>query len=130
MINQNFIDSTHLNFVYKVLAEVYHSNKNYELALEYYEKAIMLSNENSDLFDLYFSIGLLYKDLEQYEKSMNYLLKSKDYFGDDLPNNIHFYYKSLYTVYKKLGHLENALKNYEKYVLFKDSFAKIDGKTV
>lgn len=120
------------------LALAYKTVQKFDLAIKYYQKAILNNSEN---YNALYNLALLYKDLNNSEMALDYCLKAMHIVPDDVdlytllsklyenlhdynksikylekavsltPNNSLFYY-NLGVLYSKIGDNENALNNY------------------
>ena len=62
------------------MANIFRDLGNYEKAMKYYEKCLIIFNELGDKFNksaCLLNIGIIYKNLGNYEKAMEYYKKSR-----------------------------------------------------
>ena len=97
----------------------------YDEGKDYIEKAMVLFKSNRDKIgeiNAYSLLGDLYKEQKDYFQAL-FMYQLSDKLSDDLNyrdmklTNLF----SIYSTYKLLGDLDNALNTYEKYVALKDS---------
>ena len=108
--------------VYHNLALVYYGQGNYENALEYYEKALKISEEklgadHPNTAATYNNLAVVYDDQGNYEKALKYYEKAlkvyEEKLGADHPDTAATY-NNLAVVYYEQGNYEKALEYYEK----------------
>ena len=119
--------------VYDNIGYVYKNNGNLDKALEYYEKAIAISEnilgkEHPSTALSYNNIGLVYHSKGDYDKALEYYEKAKD-IREKVLGKEHPYTASSYNniggVYDSKGDLDKALEYYEKALAIKE---KVLGK--
>ena len=112
---------------YNNIGFIYNTRGNSMEALDYYYKSLKIREELGDKKGTAISlnnIGGVYVKLKEYNKSLTFCLKSlhiSEAIG--FPENIANAAINLYEIYKIKGDFNKALKNYELYILMRDSIA-------
>ena len=115
------------------IAGVYHTQGNYEKALEYYEKALViqekvLGKEHPNTAATYNNIAVVYKKQGNYEKALEYYEKAlvikEKVLGEEHPSTATTY-NNMAGVYDDQGRYEKALVYYEKALVIRE---KVLGK--
>jgi two-component system sensor histidine kinase UhpB len=101
------------------------STKNYQVALQWQAKAILLSEKIEDkqvLSRLYVSAGNLANNVKDTIASVNYFNKALA-LSKSLKNkeNISNAYEKLSTFYNSRGNFQKAYDNYKQHILYRDS---------
>ncbi|CAF1313673.1 unnamed protein product, partial [Didymodactylos carnosus] len=98
---------------YRLIADLYNANNDYNLAFEYANKALdLLPNNSVHRAGAYEIIGKFYKDHNQLQISLDWFEKSLDIQRRLLPEN----HPGIGTTYNKTASIFVAMKNYEKAV--------------
>ncbi len=80
-------------------------------AIEYYNKVILYSTSDQDMFRHYLGIGVAYQILNQYDKAEKYLLKSLDYaIATGITNSKAMSLSDLANLYREVGNSNLELK--------------------
>ncbi|CAF4630493.1 unnamed protein product, partial [Rotaria magnacalcarata] len=75
-----------------------------------------ISSEHKDSYKCYHALGKLSFEKGEYEKSINYLVESREVLQKRRSNDfrIAYIYNSMGEVYQKKGEIKEALQSYEK----------------
>ncbi|WP_162086814.1 tetratricopeptide repeat protein [Chryseobacterium aquaeductus] len=122
--------NSHLDFAYYNLADNFISLKNYELAEQYLNQALIISKNTKNTcseFKVLLNFGRLYYSKADYDKSILYynetLRKANLYKS---PNTIKDAYQGLINCYTELKDQHNLNVYLNKYTKISDSLTKID----
>ena len=108
--------------LYNNLAGVYYAQGEYDKALEYYEKALVirekvLGKDHPDTATTFNNMALVYRAQGEYDKALEYYEKSREIqekvLGKDHPSTA-ITYNNLAGVYLAQGEYDKALEYYEK----------------
>ena len=125
--------STIIAFNYLTTGEVFSLNKEYEKALEFYEKAEEEYQGNGDkkgISDLYFGLATVHYELGNYALSKEFALKSLDlYKSFKLRSGLEKCSRLLYKLAKYENDFEDSLNYLETAEAYSDSISKEQNKT-
>ena len=125
--------STIIAFNYLTTGEVFSLNKEYEKALEFYEKAEEEYQGNGDkkgISDLYFGLATVHYELGNYALSKEFALKSLDlYKSFKLRSGPEKCSRLLYKLAKYENDFEDSLNYLETAEAYSDSISKEQNKT-
>ncbi len=127
-------DRSSMAICLKNIGSIYESEKKYELAIESYHKSMQVFNLLQKIRQtalLNYLIGKIYLHQNLNTKALEFALKSEkiaDEYGfpEDIKNSSFL----LYKIYKELHSDKLALKNYEIYILMRDSLSNQETKKV
>ncbi|EFC46520.1 TPR-containing protein [Naegleria gruberi] len=117
-----FLASRQRNIVWSLLLSgfIFELDNQFKTASEYYENALKLSNEKTlHLQDLYFRIGMIKGDLEDYVSSMDYFYKSLEIQQSTDPTKIFYMgmcYNNIGWCYKQMENDQKSVEFYEKAI--------------
>lgn len=119
-------ETTLLTFIYIDLGNLMFSIKQYEKAIEYYQKSLneliaeklkggneerkkLLIDHNSAV--AYENIGLCYQNLNQFDSAMHYIRKMENYRLNPSISKINYqyYYKTLGELFLQMGQIDSAI---------------------
>ncbi len=100
---------------FKDVGIVYANLKEYEKAIEYYQKAIEMDEKWAVP---YFNLGIVYKNLKEYEKAIEYYQKAIE-----MDEKWAVPYNNLGIVYKNLKEYEKAIEYYQKAIEMDEKWA-------
>ncbi|KAA2217141.1 tetratricopeptide repeat protein [Maribacter flavus] len=125
--------STIIAFNYLTTGEVFSLNKEYDKALEFYEKAekeYQKSGDKKGISDLYFGFASVHYELGNYTLSKEFALKSLDlYKSFKLRSGLEKCSRILYKLAKYESDFEDSLKYLESAEAYSDSISKEQNKT-
>ncbi|CAF3411287.1 unnamed protein product [Rotaria socialis] len=123
MTNQYDSTSTKLTLFGRVLIDM----AQFDYAEKYLCRRLkQISSEHQDSYKCYHALGKVSFEKGEYEKSINYLVASREILQKRRPNDfrIAYIYNSIGEVYQKKGEIKEALQSYEKALdIFKQTFA-------
>jgi adenylate cyclase len=116
--------------LYLQIARAYKTSQQYELAVDYYFKALTRQakqNDNENLALTYEELGLLYRDWQSYDKSLEYLRKANTIYSQlsDTKGQISTL-NNLAWAYFQTGNYPEAIANYQR---LKDLYEKQNQRT-
>ena len=105
--------------IYKNLANIYTSTKQFDLALEYFEKALQIDDKHLPKNDLqlgqtYANMGAMYLSKQNYKEALKHFEKARETFLKRIPSThvtIEKIDKTIQKVNFKLSKLQNYLKD-------------------
>ncbi|MEO1049454.1 MAG: CHAT domain-containing tetratricopeptide repeat protein [Bacteroidota bacterium] len=113
--------------VYHEVALVFHYQRKWTQAIDYYEKALHIKNSlfpnapRPDIASIYSNLSIIYNGLGQDDKALIYVQKSiellTDLYGPD-SNRLSFAYTSLSDIYMRNGRLVKSLEYSNKALIF------------
>ena len=122
LLTDNGSEKRNTATLFNNIAGVYYSQGNYEKAMEYCEKALVirekvLGKEHPDTATTYDNMAGVYEDQGNYEKALEYYEKAlviqEEVLGDEhLPTATT--YNNMAGVYRRQGNYEKAVEYYEK----------------
>ena len=126
LIEPNSLKSYHrLGNIYETLAEISQKEKKIGLAEQYWQKCLSYYRKTNDMYEISRVSGLIagfYMDINKYDlaldyinKSIDYAIFSKDYFG----LSERYLLKS--KLFEKQGNIVKAFDYFKKYAYLKDS---------
>ncbi|MGB3465583.1 MAG: tetratricopeptide repeat protein, partial [Cyclobacteriaceae bacterium] len=118
------VDAKYLRIVSRSLHNMGHTyllEKEFEVALKYYQKALKLKNSNKDKFITLKDIGICYNEMGEYDSALIYLNEAEKIFSFVTPvkDNSEIYHALDYT-YHQLGQYElsqNAAATYHQLIV-------------
>lgn len=100
--------------IFNVLGDCYSRQGNLIIALNYFNKSLMIKeqmNDNLGIATSYINIGTVYMGLKDYKMALEYSFKALDIFLEiGSPNNIATCHNNIAVCYEDFGDFENALK--------------------
>lgn len=116
--------------IYNNKALIYKHFKEYNLAIEFFNKAMNLNKEIDNKIaecSIKSNIGLTLIEMGQYIKAKNILLEVLDYSKNNkMGETTKETYMGLSEIYRYQQDYKNAFKYYELYVLYKDSINSVE----
>lgn len=117
--------SSNLEIAYFNLGSIHSEVPNKDSTLFYYDKLNKIALNNNDLKTISYlnnNYAVLYRNLKDYDKSIEYHLKSiNGELSKEEPSSKLFYLKNLAKTYSLKGDSKNAANTYEKVLLINDS---------
>ena len=90
---------------------VWEYQTNYEMALEYYQKAENVAKDSSDYRKIYNNIGALYYETGQFGDAVRYYEKAASYYSaDETDNYLPLIYSNLSAAYRQCQDMDGALR--------------------
>ncbi|MFK5975195.1 MAG: tetratricopeptide repeat protein [Sulfurovum sp.] len=108
-------DKIELDEVYHNIGKDYHNNKEYDKAMEYYQKALKI---NSKKDKSYYNIGLIYFHRKDYDKAMEYYQEAIEI---NPKNSVA--YNNMGIIYKNKNEYDKAIKYYQKSIKLKLNYS-------
>lgn len=102
---------------YNHLALYYKNEKNYDMAISYFKKAL---EYDPYYFAVYNNLGTLYHDKNEYESAIEWYMK-----GLKINPSSHQLYYNIGFAYHKLGKLDDAIDYYKKALVLKKDYLSV-----
>ena len=115
---------------YNVIGICHHLQSDYQIAFQYYQKALNIfirNNHPKGQSSSLINIGVLYKDQKNYETSTKYFLKAKKFaeLGND-STNIAAIYNNIGINFQNQQHLDSAIFYYLKALGIREKLNRLD----
>ena len=123
-------DSLNITKCWTNLGLMYMVSKDWNMSKKYFGKAAEVAtrrNYTNEIISIYNGYALLYQGMKQYEKSKEYFLKEYPYIkAGEYKEKEMMWYRDMARTLDSLGEYEEALRNYEKFVVIQDTLRRND----
>lgn len=122
---EQFQDENSLGLAHKYLGNLYNEQKEYEIALRYYNQAMVnfeSASNRSEIANVYYLVGTVFSEQKKYQNALNYLNRSVE-IRTELGHisGTYLSYKEIAEVYRKLGNTNKAYQYLNLYTQYSDS---------